>query len=79
MQEDTVFSSQDVCEAYHAVRIELGSQACTVFISPFGTFQYILKTFGLTNTGSMYSRMLNVAMKEVARKFWTSYLDDILT
>ena len=27
----------------------------------------------------MYSRMLDVAMKDVDRDFWTSYLDDILT
>ena len=35
--------------------------------------------FGLANAGSVYSRMLDVAMKEVDRDFWTSYLDDILT
>ena len=35
--------------------------------------------FELANTGSFYSRMLEVAMKEVDREFWTSYLDNILT
>ena len=35
--------------------------------------------FGFANTGSVYSRMLDVAMKEVERDFWTSFLDDILT
>ena len=35
--------------------------------------------FGLANAGSLYSRMLDVAMKDVDRDFWTSYLDDILT
>ena len=35
--------------------------------------------FGIANTGSLYSRILDVAMKEVDREFWTSYLDDILT
>ena len=49
------------------------------FISPFRTFQYIHMTFGLANIGSVYSRMLDVAMKEVDYDFWTSYLDDILT
>ena len=34
---------------------------------------------GLANAGSVYSRMLDVAMKEVERDFWMSYLDDILT
>ena len=27
----------------------------------------------------MYSRMLDLATKEVDREFWTSFLDDILT
>ena len=49
------------------------------FISPFGMFQYIHMPFGLANAGSVYIRMLDVAMKEVDREFWTSYLDDILT
>ena len=75
----TVFSSLDACGAYHAVRIEPSSRACTAFISPFGTFQYIRMPFGLANARSVYSRMLDVAMTEVERDFWTSYLDDILT
>ena len=65
LQEATVFSSLNACRAYHAVQIEPGSFACTAFISPFGTFQYIRMPFGLANTGSMYSRMLDVAMKDV--------------
>ena len=72
-----VFSSIDACGAYHAVRIEPGSRACTAFISPFGMFQYIRMPFGAANAGSVYSRMLDVAMKDVERDFWTSYLDDI--
>ena len=35
--------------------------------------------FGLANADGVYIRMLNIAMKEVNRDFWTSYLDDILT
>ena len=35
--------------------------------------------FGLANSGSVNSRMLDVAMKEVDRDLWMSYLDDMLT
>ena len=42
-------------------------------------FLYIQMPFGLANTGSVYSRMLDVAIKEVNMDFWTSYLDYILT
>ena len=79
LQVATVFLSLDTCEAYHAKRIKPGSHACTAFISPFGTFQYIRMPFGLAITGSVYSRMLDVAMNDVDRDLRTSYLDDILT
>ena len=68
-----MFSSLDTCGAYHAVRIKPGSRTCTAFISPFGTFQYIHMPFGLANAESVYSRILDAAMKEVDREFWTSY------
>ena len=63
LQGATVFSSLDACGDYHAVIIEPGSQACTAFIIPFGTFQYIHMPFGLANAGSVYSRMLDVAIE----------------
>ena len=69
LQGAAVFSSLDACIAYHAVRIKPGSHACTAFISPFGTFQYIHMLFGLANAGGVYSRMQYVAKKEVDRDF----------
>ena len=74
-----MFSSLDACGVYHAVRIEPGSRACTAYISLLGTFQYIRMSFGLANPERVFSRMLDVAMKDVDRDFWTFYLDDILT
>ena len=78
LQGTTMFSVMDACGAYNAARIKPGSRACTAFISPLGMFQYIPMLFGLAKAGSVYSRMLFVAMKEVDRDFWTSYLEDIL-
>ena len=63
-----MFSSLDASGAYYAA-----------FISPFGTFQYIRMDFGLANAGSVYTRMLDVAMKDEDRDFMKSYLADILT
>ena len=69
LQRSTVFLSLDVRGAYHAVRIETGSRACTAFISLLGSFKYIRMPFGLANAESVYSRMLYVAMKDVDREF----------
>ena len=47
LQGVTVFSSLDACSAYHVVRIKPESRACTAFISPFQTFQYIWMPFAV--------------------------------
>ena len=69
LQGATVFSSLDVCGVYNSVRIKPESQTCTAFISPFSTFQYIRMPFGLANAENVFSRMLDVVLKEVDRDF----------
>ena len=73
-----IFTSINACGAYHAIQIEEGSRDCTAFISPFSTFRYIRMPFGLSNAGSVYSRMLDLALAHLPVEYWLSYLDDIL-
>ena len=65
-----IFTSIDACGAYHAIQIEDGSRDCTAFISPFGTFCYIRMPFGLSNAGSVYSRMLDLALAHLPVEYW---------
>ena len=46
--------------------------------SPFGAFRYIRMPFGLSNAGSVYSWMLDLALNHLPAEYWLSYLDDIL-
>ena len=73
-----IFTSINACGAYHAIQIEEGSRDCTAFICPFGTFRYIRMPFGLSNTRSVYSRMLDLAVAHLPVEYWLSYLDDVL-
>ena len=73
-----IFTLSDACWAYHAIQIEEGSRDCTAFISPFGIFRYIRMPFGLSNAGSVYSRMLDLVLAHLPVEYWLSYLDDIL-
>ena len=66
---------QEILHSLQGATVFLPFDAC----GDYHTLQYICMRFGLANAGSVYSRMLDVAMKEVDRDFWTSYLDDILT
>ena len=73
-----IFTSINACGACHPIQIEEGSRDCTAFISPFGTFHYIRMPFGLSNAGSVYSRMLDLALAHLPVEYWLSCLDDIL-
>ena len=70
-----IFTSIEACGAYHTIQIEEGSTDCTAFISPFGSFRYIRMPFGLSNTGSIYSWMLDLALAHLPMEYWLSYLD----
>ena len=78
MKGAKIFTLIDTFGAYHVIQIEEGSRDCTAFISPFGTFRYIRIPFGLSNAGSVYSQMLDLALAHLPIKYWLSYLDDIL-
>ena len=70
-----IFTSIDACGAYQAIQIEEGSRDCIAFISPFGTFRYIMMPFSLSNAGSVYSRMLDLALAHLPMEYWLLYLD----
>ena len=73
-----VFSSLDAAGAYHAVTIKEECRDYTAFVSPFGTFRFIRMPFGLSIAGSVYSRMIHLALSGVDPDNWMGYLDDIL-
>ena len=73
-----IFTSIEACGAYHATQKEEGSRDFIAFIIPFGTFHYIRMPFGLSNTGSDYSRMWDLAQAHLPVEYWLSYLDNIL-
>ena len=70
-----IYSSIDACGAYHCIQIEENSPDCTAFISPFGTFRCIQMPFSLSNAGSVYSQMLDLALAHLPVVYWLSYLD----
>ena len=53
-------------------------RTCMAFINPYGTFRYICMPFGLSNAGSIYSQMLDLAMAYLPADYRLLYLDDIL-
>ena len=70
LKGEKIFTSINACGAYHCIQIEEGSRNYMAFISPFGTFRYIQMPFGLSNTGSVYSRMLDLALAYLPAEYW---------
>ena len=72
------FSSIDLQQGYHQVRITEEDVEKTAFRTPLGHFQYRVLSFGLTNAPATFMRLMNRVLAPYLRKFVCVYLDDIL-
>lgn len=59
----TVFSKQDLRNAYHLVRIKEGNEWKTAFNTPLGHFEYLVMPFGLTNAPAVFQAMVNNVLR----------------
>ncbi len=72
-----VFSSLDLAQGYHQIRIPEEDVPKTAFRTPLGHFQYKVLCFGLTNAPATFQK----AMDDIFRHlddFCLVYMDDIL-
>lgn len=73
-----VFSSLDLQQGYHQVRVTDEDVPKTAFRTPLGLFQYRVLCFGLTNAPATFMRLMNNILSPYIGKFVCVYLDDIL-
>ena len=74
----SIFSSLDSAGAFHSLCISPESRDYTTFISPFGTYRYKRMAFGLSNSPSVYCRLVQQALNRLPSGYAIAYLDDIL-
>jgi len=72
------FTSIDIRNAYHRIRICKEDREKTAFRTRFGHFEYVVMPFGLTNAPATFQRLTNKILGKYFDEFLISYLDDLL-
>ena len=68
----------DAYSGYHQITIKESDQLAMSFITPFGSFCYILMPFGLKNTRATYQRGMLKCFGDLTGRTVEAYVNDIV-
>lgn len=72
------FSSIDLKSGYHQVKIRVEDVPKTAFNTRYGSYEFLVRPFGLTNSPPTFQRLMNSVLGGCLDKLALVYLDDIL-
>jgi len=73
-----VYSKLDLRHAYHLVRIAEGNEWKTSFCTRYGSYEWRVMPFGLSNAPAAFQRFVNTIFADLLDVYVIVYLDDIL-
>ena len=73
-----IYTKIDLRHAYHLVRIAEGDEWKTTFRTRYGSFEWLVMPFGLSNAPAAFQRFMNDIFQDLLDNCVIVYLDDIL-
>jgi len=73
-----IYTKIDLRHAYHLVRIHEGDKWKTTFRTKYGSFEWLVMPFGLSNALGTFQRFMNDIFADMLDVCVVVYLDDIL-
>ena len=73
-----IYSKIDLKHAYHLVRIAEGDEPKTAFRTHYGSFEWRVMPFGLSNAPAVFQRFINDVLEGLLDVCVIGYIDDIL-
>ena len=69
LQGASIFTTLDLRNAYHLVRIRKGDEWKTAFNTPLGHFEYRVMPFGLSNAPAVFQALVNALFRNIRIMF----------
>ena len=78
LRSASVFTKMDLRSTYNLIHIAEGDEWKTVFCTRYGSFEFMVMHYGLTNAPASFQRFMNDIFKDLLDICVVVYLDDIL-